>query len=251
MRDSKHILEIESEYMQCNITVGTVKPDQIHKVLLLLHGYGGSFNILDKELPLAEYADENNMLIIIPDMGNGYYIDRPGYRVNDFFINELLPTVFNTYRLEGIPTYIAGISMGGYGSLLIGATYPNLFQRMIAISPAFIAHDVAIGNPQVVGTQSSIEVMKFYMEIFAPFDTLEEDPLRNPVAAVIRSNETADIPGIIITCGNKDELYERNINAIREFDKHGVKLDWFSIEEGKHDKECFDIGLRYALKRLE
>ena len=248
----KHTIELKSEYMQHSVTVGIVTAEKIDKVLLLLHGYGGSFQILDKELPLGEYAEENNMLMILPDMGNGYYIDRPSYRVNDFMMKELLPTVFATYDLRNdMPTYIAGISMGGYGSLLIGATYPKAFKQMIAISPAFIAHDVAIGNPQVVGTAKSPEVMKYYAEIFAPFDTLEEDPLRNPISAVIRSHENGTVPEIIMTCGTKDELYKRNTDAMDVFRGHGVKVDWLSVEEGLHDKECFDKGLRYAFKRLK
>lgn len=250
MLKDKHVHKIKSEYLHCETTVGVIVPNQIDKLLVLLHGYNGSFDELDKNLPLAEYANENNMLIVTPNMNNGYYICKNNYRVNEFFLFELFPKIYDTYELnDDLPMYIAGISMGGYGSLLIGTTFASGFQKMISISGALIAHDVAIGNPQVVGMPGDNEVFKYFTETFAPFDTLESDASRNPIEAIIRCK--ADVaPTVIMTCGTKDELYERNIDAIRQFEKYGVAHEWFSIEGGSHDFKCFDEGLRYAFKML-
>ncbi len=244
----KETITIKSKYLNREISVGIIIPNQIDKFLLLLHGHSGSFKHLDDNLPISQYANDNNMIIVTPNMNNGYYISKPGYQVNEFLLLETIPLILNTYGLkEDLPMYIAGISMGGYGSLLIASTFPDRFKKIISVSGAFIAHDVAIGNPQVVGMPHSKETLKYFEDTFAPFDTLEDDIQRNPVAAIIGS---VGIPKLIMTCGTKDELYERNIDAIRMFDKHCVAYDWLPIDGGVHDYKCFDEGLRYAFKKL-
>lgn len=251
MSEQKQIIHMKSKYIKGEVLVGVVIPKRTDKLLLLLHGYNGSFKHLDDNLPLIEYANDNNMIIVTPNMNNGYYLNKENYKVNEFIVSELLPLILCTYELgTDIPMYIAGISMGGYGSLLIGTAFPGKFRRIVSISGAFIAHDVAIGNPQVVGGPGDRETLKYFMETFAPFDTLENDKFRNPIAAIINCN-TEMVPEIILTCGTKDELYERNLNAIREFGKHGVLCDWLPVEGGLHDYEAFDVGLRYAFKMLD
>lgn len=219
--------------------------------MLLLHGYDGSFGELDEKLPLVEYANLHNMMIVIPNMNNGYYLDKCNYRVNEFLMSEVIPMIFREFELkEELPMYIAGISMGGYGSLLVGAAFPEMFKRIISISGAFIAHDVAIGNPEVVGSAENMQVIRYFSDIFAPFDTLENDKFRNPIAAIMDCHANG-VPKLIITCGIRDLLYERNLTAIQKFAGCGIEYDWFPIEEGAHDYKCFDVGLRYAFQKLE
>lgn len=251
MSEQKHVFKMKSEYLHCETTVGVIIPTRIEKFLVMLHGYNGSFKHMDDNFPLIEYANDNNMIIVSPSMSNGYYINKPDYRVNDFIMSELIPLIFRTYGLkEDLPMYIAGVSMGGYGSLLLGATFPSKFQKIISISGAFIAHDVAIGNPQVVGLPADKVTLKYFTDTFAPFDTLEEDIHRNPLAAIVKGEVDTKSP-IIMTCGTKDELYERNMDAIKQFHQAGIVCDWHPIEAGIHDYECFDKGFRYAFKQLE
>lgn len=250
MDDQKQMFQMKSEYLNSKLTVGAVIPKKIDKLLLLLHGYNGSFKHLADNLPLIEYANDNSMIIVTPNMNNGYYMNKNGYSVNEFTVLELLPLIIKRYDLwENIPIYIAGISMGGYGSLLIGSAFPGKFEKIISISGAFIAHDVAIGNPQVVGDPKDIDTLEYFTDTFAPFDTLQNDKHRNPIYAIINCN-TDIVPELILTCGTQDELYCRNLDAIGEFCKHGIMYDWFPVEGGIHDYEAFDAGLRYAFKML-
>lgn len=236
---------IKSKYLNSDVPVGIVLPEKIDKVLLLLHGYNGTYKILQNNLPLSEYASSHNTLIVTPNMSNGYYIDKEDYSVSEFIKSELLEYVFKSFGLPPVvERYIAGISMGGYGSLLIGSKYPTEFCKIISISGAFIAHDVAIGNPQVVGLPNDNETLEYFTKTFAPFDTLENDPARNPIAAIIKSNEENDLPKIILTCGTEDPLFERNVDAIQTLDKHGIEYEWFPIEGGVHDDECFWEGMK-------
>ena len=247
----KNVIKIPSNYLHNEVTVGVIVPDRVEKLLLLLHGYGGSFSHLDENLPLTEYAMSNNMLIVTPNMNNGYYLDKPDFNVSQFLLSELVPHVLGVYgKEEKLPMYLAGISMGGYGSLLIGMRYPKRFRKVISISGAFIAHDVAIGNPQVVGAPGDTMALKYFTETFAPFDTLENDVIRNPVAAIAdcKNNE---LPELILTCGTEDELYSRNLAVLETLDKKGASYDWYPIKGGAHDYKAFDVGLRYAFEIMK
>lgn len=106
---------------------------------------------LDDNLPMTKYAQDNKALIITPDMDNGYYIDRESHCVSGFIARELPAFACKTYNVApSVKKYIFGISMGGYGSMLVGVKEAGVFEKIITISGAFIAHDVAIGNEQLV-----------------------------------------------------------------------------------------------------
>lgn len=244
----KDVRKIQSGYLHSEASVGVIVPGGVDKLLILLHGYGGSFKHLDENLPLTEYAESNNMLIVTPNMNNGYYLDKPEYCVSRFLLSELVPYIRSEYCIEEkLPMYLAGISMGGYGSLLIGARYPEEFRKVISVSGAFIAHDVAIGNPQVVGGPGDTEALRYFSETFAPFSTLENDANRNPVAAIA---DCKNIPELVLTCGTEDELYPRNLIVLQTLYKKGVSYDWLPIEGGAHDYKAFDAGLRYAFETM-
>ena len=84
---------MQSEYLNGEVSVGVIVPAKIEKFLLLLHGYNGSFKHLDDNLPLTEYANGNKMIIVTPNMNNGYYINKDGYCVKEFILFELIPLV--------------------------------------------------------------------------------------------------------------------------------------------------------------
>jgi S-formylglutathione hydrolase FrmB len=69
--------------------------------------------------------------------GNGYWNPHPGDDPLAMVIGELIPRC-QRLGLGRAPRRIAamGISMGGYGALLLAEKYPRLFAAVAAISPA-------------------------------------------------------------------------------------------------------------------
>lgn len=247
----KTIKKIESQCLHREVFIGLIIPETIKKILLLFHGYNGSFSELDENLPLLEYAENNQTLIVTPDMDNGYYIDRDRYEVSNFIMKELLFMLFTTYNLKSTTDlYIAGISMGGFGSLLIGSKFPDSFKKIISISGAFIAKDVAIGNPEIVGWTENQKIMEYFRNVFGPFDTLEESIYRNPISSVVSSNKMYKLPEIIVTCGTKDLLFERNVDMISRFNENKISYKWYPIYEGGHDYKCFDEAIKYTFEMI-
>lgn len=118
-----------------------------YPVTYLLHGYGDSddgwvqFGEINR---LADAAIKEGkiapMIIVTPDGFKSFYMNAMDGSMNyeDFFIKELIPHIEKTYKAKTDKRFrgIAGLSMGGYGSLLYALKYPNMFAAAAPLSAA-------------------------------------------------------------------------------------------------------------------
>ena len=113
-------------------------------LVVMLHGYGGSHaDALAGMSPAQGLALKAAgrplapMAMVTVDGGNGYWNPHPGDDPMAMVIGELIPRC-SRLGLGRPPRPIAvmGISMGGYGALLLAEKHPNLFAAVAAISPA-------------------------------------------------------------------------------------------------------------------
>jgi pimeloyl-ACP methyl ester carboxylesterase len=113
-------------------------------LIVTLHGYGGNhINALDGTTParaLAFRPDDRPlppMAMVTVDGGGGYWNPHPGDNPMAMVTDELIP-MCQLLRLGQPPQPIAtmGISMGGYGAILLAERFPHLINAVAAISPA-------------------------------------------------------------------------------------------------------------------
>jgi len=113
-------------------------------LVVMLHGYGASHaDALAGMSPAQALALRPGgrplppVAIVTADGGNGYWNPHPGDDPMAMVIDELIPRC-QRLGLGRAPRRIAvmGISMGGYGALLLAEKYPRLFAAVAAISPA-------------------------------------------------------------------------------------------------------------------
>jgi len=118
-----------------------------YPVLYLLHGagddqtgwvqFGEVLHIADKAIKEGRATP---MIIIMPDASTGkrgYFNDPENeWRYEDFFFEELMPFVEETYRIKGEKRYraVAGLSMGGGGSFMYALHHPELFSSACPLS---------------------------------------------------------------------------------------------------------------------
>ncbi len=130
-----------------------------YPVLYLLHGGGGNHSdwiqlgnvqaIADASMNTSGRAGQydaqsdtqsDTMIIVMPDAEQTFYLNhiRGEYQYEDYFIKELIPQIEQTYRIRAEKRFrsIAGLSMGGFGSLLYSLHHPELFQTCYAMSAA-------------------------------------------------------------------------------------------------------------------
>ncbi len=113
-------------------------------LVVMLHGYGGNHaDALVGMSPAQAVALQVGgrplapMALVTVDGGNGYWNPHPGDDPMAMVIGELIP-LCRRLGLGRPPRRIGtmGISMGGYGALLLAEKYPHLIAAVAAISPA-------------------------------------------------------------------------------------------------------------------
>ena len=108
-----------------------------YPILYLLHGYGDENNAwLDKgNLMMSARSYEKNggnpMIVICPDGLTDFYQGR----WENYMYDELMPEVESKYKFNG-KRAVAGLSMGGYGSIYYWSKYPEMYSYAYAMSPA-------------------------------------------------------------------------------------------------------------------
>jgi enterochelin esterase-like enzyme len=114
-------------------------------LVVMLHGFGGNHtNALFGLTPAraaalagADGAPLPPMALVAVDGGNGYWNAHPGDDPMGMLVDELIP-LCQRLGLGRPPQRIGamGISMGGYGALLLAEKHPALVSAVAAISPA-------------------------------------------------------------------------------------------------------------------
>ena len=135
-------LEIASTAMKQTMKYNVWLPpkfdeNKAYPILYLLHGAGDDQNAwLDKGNAMqiaAKYVKANGvpMIIVMPDAQMTFYMGE----YETYFHDELMPAVESKYKFSG-KRAVAGLSMGGYGTIYYGLKYPGKFTYAYAMSPA-------------------------------------------------------------------------------------------------------------------
>ena len=108
-------------------------------VLYLLHGMSGNHNSWLKRTNVERLVRGTNLIVVMPNTSNGWYTDTQyGYNYYTALAEELpkvLKRFFPNMTSKREKTFIAGLSMGGYGSFKL-ALSTNRFSHAASLSGA-------------------------------------------------------------------------------------------------------------------
>lgn len=115
-----------------------------YPVLYLLHGLGNDHSDWTSYTNVELFAEEQSMAVVMISAENKFY--RKNADGDDFFhfLSEEVPAFITgmfpvSNRSED--TYIAGLSMGGYGAIIHGLNHPERFAAIGAFSAAIGTED--------------------------------------------------------------------------------------------------------------
>ena len=187
------------------------RADRRFPVLYLLHGLYGHFDNWSDKTKLIDYAKDYDLIIVMPEGNDGWYTDGatvPNDKYESYIIKELIPDIDKKYRTQADREHriIAGLSMGGYGSVKFGLKYPDLFSIVGSFSGAF---DAPMRTKSSGNNWPSIPV------VFGPEDS--KIRTENNIFDILRGldqQRLASIPFIYFSCGTEDAY----ITVNRDFD---------------------------------
>jgi len=209
-----------------------------YPVLYLLHGggddqtgwvqFGEVLHIADKAINKGEATP---MIIAMPDAytgRRGYYNDVRGeWRYEDFFFEEFMPYIENTYRIKDEKRYraVAGLSMGGGGSFIYALRRPDLFSSACPLSAS--TGSLTIDDARQRLERSGVEGLRD--------EEVENYYKRYSVLPLIAATPAEDIKSVrwFIDCGDDDFLYEGNSLVHIALHKKEVPHE-FRIRDGGH-----------------
>ena len=126
-------------------------PQGKYPVLYLLHGHGNDYKSWYRFTSMERYAEERRIAVVTCSVGNKAYMNAAyGENYYDFIAKELPEFICGNFPVSERreDTYIAGLSMGGYGTLAHALDRPQAFRAAGAFSPGVDmgSNRVALGH---------------------------------------------------------------------------------------------------------
>lgn len=206
------------------------------KTLYLLHGIFGSNTDWIENTNLIPYLAQHQIAVVLPSGENSFYVDNSDTgAMYSKFIGEELPFITrNAFPLSSNreDTFIAGLSMGGFGALVNGLRYKDTFSVIGAFSSA-IPNELESGDlfPNEDFGLSYRRLLETSREQFDLTKRLHED----------------NLPYMYLTCGTEDFLYDKSLSFIEKLKEHKVAYEYHEWT-GVHDWKFWDTSI---LKFLE
>ena len=233
---------------------GFDKGAQQYPVVYLLHGLYGTHEDWKKTGNMKAVADlliasgeAVPMVIIMPCAGdsdvhhvqNGYF-NMPGCRYEDFFFEELMPSVEARYRCISDKGHraIMGLSMGGGGSTVYCQRHPDKFSSCYAIS-AWLDND----RDQVSGTEEKDKEDKLYIVAKSVVDHSALDFVKNADAQTLEDLRTVKW---FFDCGDDDFLLDLSVKLHQLMNSKEVHSE-LRVRDGGHTWEYWHTALYQSL----
>src|SRR3954453_10312610 len=132
--------DFASETFEVDTSMTVRRPDEGDSpppVLYLLHGLTDDHTAWTRQTSIERYAAAKGIAVVMPQVHRSFYANEAyGMRFWDFLADELPQTVERFFRVSARPadTFVAGLSMGGYGALRWALPRPERFAAAATLS---------------------------------------------------------------------------------------------------------------------
>ena len=229
-----------SESIQKQDTMNVVIPDGRgpFPVVYLLHGMSDDYSIWGRRTSIERYADKYKLMVVMPDTHRFFYVNDPrpgGLAYEDHIIKDVIgqaDRLFPTIRARR-GRAVAGLSMGGYGAMMLALKNPDKFCAAVSHSGAmhFSHSRRPVADRPAINTLSSALPRGKY-DVFALARRLKRS--RRKLA-------------IRFDCGADDFLIEPNRAFHKHLDKIGLAHQ-YAEHPGEHTWDYWDLHVQESLR---
>jgi S-formylglutathione hydrolase FrmB len=211
-------------------------------VLYLLHGLTDDDTAWTRYTSIERYAAAKGIAVVMPQVHRSFYADeRYGARFWTFLSEELPEVVQRFFRVSDrrADTFVAGLSMGGYGAVKWALRQPERFAAAASLSGAL---DVAY----IQRHDRRPHMRELTARVFADRVVAGSD---DDLLHLVATADPATLPRLLLRCGTEDHLVAQNERFIRACAEHGVALD-SAFGPGAHEWGYWDTEIRTVLDWL-
>lgn len=208
-------------------------------VLYLLHGLSDDCTIWERRTSIERYATEKGIAVVMPEVRRSFYADEAVGEAYWTFVAEELPRIVaRTFRVSTAreDTFVAGLSMGGFGAFKLALHHPDRFAAAASLSgavdPASLSLELSTGHlaERVWGGR----------EITGTDDDL---------VGLLGAADPAALPALFLDCGTEDQLIDQNRRFLDAADAAGVEVT-SRLRPGAHTWDFWDQGIQDVLDWL-
>lgn len=221
-----------------------------YKTLYLLHGIFGDYTDWVHGTNIQRWADEKNLAVVMPSGENMFYLDQEKSHAlyGEFIGKELVEMTRKMFPLshKREDTFIAGLSMGGYGALRNGLKYRETFGYIGALSAALIVDDLETRtdeSPFFIDTRSYAE------SVFGDLSKVKESDKNPEWLALKLKEEGSELPQIYMACGADDGLLPTNRKFYNVLKAAGIDAE-LTVTPGNHEWDFWNRHIKEFLDWL-
>jgi S-formylglutathione hydrolase FrmB len=213
-------------------------------VIYLLHGGGGGFRDWSNYSDVAGYA-ERGLILVMPEGNSSYYtnsVDHPQDRYEDYIVHDLVADVESRFPAASGRAHraIAGLSMGGFGAVVLALKHPDLFVFAGGLSSAL----------DVPSRPFSIKRVGQYRQHSSIFGSWGSQSRRaSDPFILVSSTDPAQAPYLFLTCGDQEGLLPANRRFATLLQARHFRYEFHPVAGG-HDWNQWNRNVPALMKSL-
>ena len=173
-------------------------------VLYLLHGLSDDDTTWQRRTSIERYVAPLGLAVVMPQVHRSFYTDQAyGGRYWTFLTEELPALVGTLFRVSERreDTFVAGLSMGGYGAFKWALRQPERFAAAASLSGALNVAGMRTGRVRP-------DDPRLYDRVFG-----EREVAGGPddLIWLLGQQEVRNLPALYLCCGTEDELFDSNV----------------------------------------
>lgn len=204
-------------------------------VLYLLHGLSDDNTIWMRRTIIERYAEAKGLAVVMPDGGRSFYCNLPGgERYFDYISEELPALIEGAFQVDTTPQkrFIAGLSMGGFGTIKTALRCPGKFAAAVCFSGALDPSWLKQENPALYKADFQTDPAAAEEDVFGLLERYPEDAVK---------------PRLFIACGEKDmRFFDVNRRFYEAAKAKGFEVVWDQGDYG-HEWPFWDLEIQKAI----
>ncbi|MEM1444536.1 MAG: alpha/beta hydrolase family protein [Planctomycetota bacterium] len=214
-------------------------------VLYLLHGLSDDHTIWLRRTAIERYVAPMGLAVVMPNVHRSFYADMQHGGKYFTYVTEELPRVMRSFfrvsdRRED--TFVAGLSMGGYGAFRCALSHPERYAAAASLSGA-VDRTTERGTP----SDSIDAALRLAFGEPDAYPGSKHD-LLHLASELVRQGH--DRPALYQCCGTADFLYEQNLAFYAHCETLGLEVDHVWHPDQTHQWAYWDEQIREVLAWL-
>ncbi len=184
-------------------------PQAKFRLLYLLHGHSDDHTAWQRWTSIERYVEGRNMAVIMPAVGLSWYTDMAHGGKYFTYVSEEIPAlVHDLFPLSSdrADTFVAGLSMGGYGAFKLALRCPDRFAAAASLSGAVDISEV-VRKKDDPENPAWLELMH---DVYGDLTSVPGSD-NDLFALAERVSHLEQKPRLFQCCGTEDFLYQDNL----------------------------------------